>query len=110
MCGKTHPAGNPARDETELCRQFFLQPTQTLHRRFEVLRAFFVEGRAQADIAAQFGLSTATVQSLVRDFRAQVRAGQVPPFFSSPASAGPQAPVDPPRRKHPPLPTAAASG
>jgi DNA-binding CsgD family transcriptional regulator len=66
------------------CRSFFLEPSDLLHRRYEVLRAFFVEGRPQADIAVQFGLTTATVQSLVRDFRAQVRAGQVPPFFDSP--------------------------
>jgi Helix-turn-helix domain len=69
-------------DDT-LCRQYFLRPTQVLHRRYEVLRAFFIEGRSQADIAAQFGLSAATVQSLVRDFRAQVLAGEVPPFFGS---------------------------
>lgn len=73
-------------DDT-LCRQFFLQPTQPLHRRYEVLRAFFVEGQPQADIATQFGLSAQTVQSLVRDFRAQLRAGSAPPFFGSPASA-----------------------
>jgi Homeodomain-like domain len=70
------------------CRHFFLQPSQPLQRRYEVLRAFFVEGRPQADIAAQFGLATATVQSLVRDFRAALRAGQPPPFFSSPNSVG----------------------
>jgi hypothetical protein len=68
------------------CRQFFLQPAQTLHRHYEVLRAFFVEGCTQAAIAERFGLTAATVQSLVRDFRAQVRAGQVSPFFSSPAA------------------------
>ena len=65
------------------CRRFFLEPTQVLQRRYEVLRAFFVERRTQADIANQFGLTTATVQSLVRDFRAQVRDGQIPPFLSS---------------------------
>jgi hypothetical protein len=75
-------------DDT-LCRQFFLQPTQSLHRRYEVVRAFFVEGRAQADIAAQFGLRPQTVQSFVRDFRAQLRTGAAPPFFGNPASAGP---------------------
>jgi hypothetical protein len=70
-------------------RRFFLQPAEPLHRRYEVLRAFFVENRPQADIAVQFGLTLSTVQSLVRDFRAQVRADQVPPFFSTPDSAAP---------------------
>jgi hypothetical protein len=71
------------------CRRFFLDPPQTLQRRYEVLRAFFVECRLQADIAEYFGLTTSTVQSLVRDFRARVRAGDVSPFFWSPGAAGP---------------------
>jgi hypothetical protein len=78
--------------DDDLCRRFFLQPTQPLQRRYEVLRAFFVEHRLQANIAAQFGLTLATVQSLVRDFRAQMRDGQVSPFLSSPTSAGLSAP------------------
>ena len=73
------------------CRQFFLEPALPLHRRYEVLRAFFVDGRTQADLAAQFGLTTATVQSLVRDFRAHVRAGHPSPFFGSPGGGGPRA-------------------
>jgi DNA-binding CsgD family transcriptional regulator len=73
------------------CRRFFLVPHQLLQRRYEVLRAFFVEQRPQAEIAAQFGLSPATVQSLIRDFRAQLRNGQASPFFSSLDSAGPSA-------------------
>jgi DNA-directed RNA polymerase specialized sigma24 family protein len=73
------------------CRRFFLEPQQLLQRRYEVLRAFFVEQRPQAEIAIQFGLSPATVQSLARDFRAQMRNGQVAPFFSNLDSAGPLA-------------------
>lgn len=73
------------------CRRFFLEPQQLLQRRYEVLRAFFVEQRPQAEIAGHFGLSAATVQSLVRDFRAQIRHGQVAPFLSNRASAGPAA-------------------
>ena len=73
------------------CRRFFLEPHQLLQRRYEVLRAFFVEQRPQAEIAAQFGLSPATVQSLVRDFRAQMRNDRVAPFFSSLDLADPPA-------------------
>jgi hypothetical protein len=73
------------------CRRFFLEPTQPLQRRYEALRAFFVERRPQADIATQFGLAPATVQSLVRDFRAQLRGGQLPPFLSSHDWDGPTA-------------------
>ncbi len=89
-------------DDTS-CRRFFLQPAQTLHRRYEALRAFFVEGKPQADIAAQLGLAAATVQSWVRDFRAQARAGQIPPFFGSPGSGGPR---PAPRKRYPPSRTA----
>jgi hypothetical protein len=68
--------------DDERCRRFFLEPTQPLQRRYEVLRAFFVEHRLQADIAAQFSLTPATVQSLIRDFRTQMQDGQAPPFLS----------------------------
>jgi hypothetical protein len=37
------------------CRQFFLEPTETYHRQYEALRAFFVEKRRLKDIAQQFG-------------------------------------------------------
>jgi len=80
--------GNAMTDDP--CRRFFLEPAELLHRRYEVLRAFFVEGRPQADIARQFSMSAATVQSVVRDFRAQVKAGNVSPFFDSPNSDAPQ--------------------
>lgn len=79
------------------CRHFFLVPHQLLQRRYEVLRAFFVEQRSQAEIAAQFGVSPATVQSLARDFRAQMRSGNVSPFFLSRASVDP--PAAPGRRR-----------
>jgi hypothetical protein len=75
--------------DDDACRSFFLDPSQTLHRRYEVLRAFFVGAESQADIAARFELTTSTVQSLVRDFRAQVQAGDVPPFFESLTLVGP---------------------
>jgi len=62
------------------CRRFFLEPTQPLHRRFAALHAFFVEGLSPQVIGERFGLTYHTVRSWVRDFRAQCRAGQIPPF------------------------------
>jgi hypothetical protein len=59
---------------------FFLKPTDILHRRYEVLRAYFVDHRPAREIAAQFGLTYATTCSLIRDFRAQCREGGPPPF------------------------------
>jgi hypothetical protein len=62
------------------CRRFFLEPTQTLHRRYEALRAVFVDQQPQTDVAKRFGYTYATLRCLVSDFRAQCRTGQAPPF------------------------------
>jgi hypothetical protein len=64
-----------------LYRRFFLEPTQTLHRRYEALRAVFVDQQPQTEVAKRFGYTYATLRRLVSDFRAQCRADQVPPFF-----------------------------
>ena len=69
------------------CRCFFLEPQLTFHRRYEALRAFFIEERPGAEIAAQFGYKSSALQVMIRRFRAQFRRGQVPPF-SSPTVAG----------------------
>ena len=44
------------------------------------LRAFFIEGRRLHDIAQQFGYRETSLRSMVCRFRAQVQAGEVPPF------------------------------
>jgi len=62
------------------CRQFFVAPQQTFQRRYEALRAFFVEGRPLADIAAQFGYKADALKAMVSKFRSQCRSGQTPPF------------------------------
>jgi hypothetical protein len=62
------------------CRRFFLEPQQTLHRRYEALRAVFVDQQPQMDVAKRFGYTYATLRRLVSDFRAQCRTGQAPPF------------------------------
>ncbi len=72
-------------DDT-LCQRFFLEPAQTLHRRFEVLRAFFVDHRSLQDIARQYGYAYGTLRNLVSEFRAQCQAGQIPPFSPSRAT------------------------
>jgi hypothetical protein len=71
---------------------FFLKPTDTLHRRYEALRAYFVEHRPPGEIAARFGLTYGTMCSLIRDSRAQCRNGGPPPF------SRPLNPDDPPDR------------
>jgi Homeodomain-like domain len=99
-------------DDT-LCRRFFLEPAQLLHRRFAALHAFFVEGLSPQAISEHFGLPYHTVRSWVRDFRVQCRAGQIPPFLPSRAGGGPAVAQRTDRRRDPksrPRPTAARSG
>jgi hypothetical protein len=67
-------------DDTR-CRGFFLEPVETYHRQYEALRAFFIEGRHLQDIAQQFGYQETSLRSMVCRFRAQVQAGEVPPFL-----------------------------
>ena len=49
---------------------FFDQPAHPRQRRYEILRAFFVENLSAADVARRFGCSRHAVYSVIRDFRA----------------------------------------
>ncbi|MGA2703637.1 MAG: helix-turn-helix domain-containing protein [Isosphaeraceae bacterium] len=63
------------------CRHdFFAHPAPTLHRRYEALRAVFLDHRPLTEIAGQFGYRYGTLRNLVAQFRAQCRTGQIPPF------------------------------
>ena len=66
----------------QLCRRFFLDPQMTFHRRYEALRAFFVDDRPVAEIAAQFGYKPTALNVMISRFHAQFRRGNVPPFLS----------------------------
>jgi transposase len=50
--------------------EFFATPTEANQRRYEALRAYLFEGVSTAEAATRFGYTVATLQSLVRDFRA----------------------------------------
>src|SRR6266704_4350905 len=64
--------------------EFFTAPSQDAHRRYEALRAYFVEGLTAAQAARRFDYSVAAVNSAVRDFRAGRRQ------FFTPAKPGPR--------------------
>ena len=49
--------------------QFFLAPDATRQRQYEALRAYFLDNRSAADVAARFGYSTAAFRSLCHQFR-----------------------------------------
>ena len=51
------------------CRRFFSEPKQTHHRRYEALRAVFVEDRSQKEAAAMFGYTHGSMRQLVNEFR-----------------------------------------
>jgi hypothetical protein len=64
----------------ELCRQFFLQPQTTFHRRYEALRAFFLDGQPAAVVADRFGYRQSSFKSMLCRFRAGCTHGTPPPF------------------------------
>jgi hypothetical protein len=64
----------------QLYGQFFLQPTDTWHRRYEALRSAFVECQSLSGVADRFGVSYGTVCNWVSEFRGQYDRGQPPPF------------------------------
>ena len=63
-----------------LYHRFFLEPHPPLHRRYEALRAVFVEHQPQVEVAERLGYTYTALRRLVSDFRAQYRADQMPPF------------------------------
>jgi hypothetical protein len=71
------------------CRRFFLEPEQTFHRRYEALRAVFVEGRPVEEVAERYGYKPAALNVMVSRFRAQCRDDRVPPFSFLTVAGGP---------------------
>ncbi len=67
--------------DDERCRQFFLQPQATFHRRYEAFRAYFIDGQPLAEVAARFGYRLSSLKSLLCRFRASCTNGGPPPFL-----------------------------
>jgi hypothetical protein len=66
--------------DDSICRRFFLRPEQSSHRRYEALRAIFIEGLPLNHAADRFGYRPAALRSLASRFRNGCRAGNPPPF------------------------------
>ncbi len=60
--------------------RLFEHPTNAVHRRFEICRAYFLHKQSASAIAQQFNLHVGTVQAMVRDFAANPDLNQ---FFRS---------------------------
>jgi hypothetical protein len=71
--------------------QFFSAPDATRQRQYEALRAYFLENRSAAEVAACFGYTTAAFRSLCHQFRhdSALRAG----FFQTPRPGPRHAPA-----------------
>ena len=66
------------------CREFFAQPTQPYHRQYEALRAVFLEGCSQKEVADCFGFQYSSLRQLVYEFRQQRdKAFVSAPFFAT---------------------------
>ena len=79
------PAARPP-----LGADFFTAPDQVNHRRYEALRAFFIDGLTHAQAAAQFGYTRWAMVNLVREYR----AGHLD-MFAAPRKPGPPPGVTP---------------
>src|SRR5271167_4177193 len=62
----------------------FLEPSNSSHRQYEALRAFFVDGLPSAQAAARFGYTPGSFRVLVHQFRRQPERD----FFIPTASEG----------------------
>jgi transposase-like protein len=81
------------------CRAFFAQPSNPHHRRYEALRAVFVEGRTAKEVAEQFGMAYSSLRQWLYEFRRHCQhSGDSTPFFKSRKSDGPLGPQRRPNR------------
>lgn len=70
--------------------EWFTAPEQVSHRRYEALRAFFVEGLTHAQAVQRFGYTRWAMVNLVREYR----AGKLE-LFTPPRKPGPAPGVAP---------------
>ena len=68
-----------------MSKTFFLDPTDPMQKRYEALRASFVDDLSAEQVAKKFNYSVHTINVLRRDFK----AGTLPPFFK-PLTKGPK--------------------
>jgi len=61
-------------------KQYFLQPTETAHRRYEALRAIVIDEEPLKEVAQRFDISYGTLRNWQSEFRQARQAGLAPPF------------------------------
>jgi hypothetical protein len=75
--------------DDSVLRDYFLRPSCPGQRQYEALRAVFVEGVSQKDVAGRFGYSHGALRQLVLQFRSAFSGGSAPPFSTNTRQAGP---------------------
>lgn len=85
---------NKHKNITDLAK-VFLTPSNSTHRQYEALRAFFVDGLPSADAARRFGYSPGSFRVLAHQFRQDPQR----PFFLPPAKGPQRAPKSDPWRQ-----------
>jgi len=75
-------------------RRFFLEPQQTFQRRYEALRAIFVDDEPLDQVAQRFGYKPSALKSMASRLRANCRHGVATPFFSPTGVGDPSALLD----------------
>ena len=66
------------------CQDFFRQPSHANQRRYEALRAVFIDGRPQKEVAEEFEITYGSLRQWVYEFRQQCRRGvEDSPFFET---------------------------
>jgi DNA-directed RNA polymerase specialized sigma24 family protein len=66
------------------CREFFSQPTNPYQRQYEALRAVFVEGQPQKQVAQEFGFEYGSLRQLLHQLRQYCRnSADESPFFEN---------------------------
>ena len=63
---------------------YFLTPEQPTHRRYEALRAVFVDDEPMQEVAQRFELSYGTVRNWASEFSRTYEANEIPPFLFQP--------------------------
>lgn len=76
---------NTTRNLCTMSKIFFLNPEEPMQKRYEALRASFVDELSAEEVAQKFDYSIHTINALRRDFK----AGVLPPFFN-PLTKGPK--------------------
>lgn len=65
-------------------KDFFVHPVEAAQRRYEALRAVFVEEQPLKEVAQRYDVSYGTIRNWISEFCRGQDAGQPPPFSPRP--------------------------